>query len=287
MVEREPAGAGRVRPPLTDTPRSAYRALEARTTLLATGALVGLGALAWGWTVASRGDTGGMGGMGGMGEMSTGLAPRGSMEMPFDMGLGVYLGMWTTMMVAMMLPTVAPIVLLHRLVARRRGEGPGTSAALVAGYLAVWVVVGLVPFALLSAVRDVPRDGGWLVPFGGAVLVLAGVYQLTPLKDACQRACRTPLSFVMTHDFGTGPLRAARLGVLHGAYCVGCCWALMAVLVVVGLTNLAWMAIIALVFLAEKHWRHAVALSRVAGTTLVALGAVVVVRPEVLGSIAG
>ena len=280
MAQREPAGAGPSgRSVLTDTPRSAYRVLEARTTIAATGVLVGLGALAWVWTVASNR---------GMGDMTVGLAPGGGMmAMSFDMSLGFFLGMWTAMMVAMMLPTVGPIVLLHRMVTRRRGEGPAASAGLVVGYLAVWVLVGVVPYAFLSAVRDVPRDDGWLVPFGGAVLVVAGAYQFTAWKDACQRACRTPLSFVMTHDFGRGLLQAARVGVTHGLYCVGCCWALMAVLVVVGLTNLAWMAGIALIFLAEKHWRHAVALSRVAGTVLIALGVAILVDPSALGSIAG
>ena len=262
-----------------DTPRSAYRVLETRTTIAATGALLGLGALAWAWTVMGNRT---------MGDMSVGLAPGGSMmAMAFDMSLGVFLGMWTAMMGAMMLPTIGPIVLLHRMITRRRGEGPLASVGLVAGYLAVWIAVGVVPYVLLSAVRDVPRDDGWLAPFGGAVLVVAGLYQFTAWKDACQRACRTPLSFVMTHDFGTGPLRAARVGASHGLYCVGCCWALMAVLVVVGLTNLAWMAGIALIFLAEKHWRHAVALSRVAGAALVALGVAVLVDPSLLESVAG
>lgn len=279
MVQREPAGTGRSRGPvLTDTPRSAYQVLEARTTLAATGALGLLGALAWAWTAASSAD---------MDDMAVGLAPSGTMMMSFDMSLGLFMGMWTAMMAAMMLPTVAPIVLLHRMVTRRRGEGPLASVGFVGGYLAVWVVVGLVPFTLLSAVRDVPRDDGWLVPFGGAVLVVAGAYQFTAWKDSCQRACQTPLSFVMTHDFGTGSLRAARVGAAHGLYCVGCCWALMAVLVVVGLANLGWMAVIALVFLAEKHWIHARALSRVVGSLLVVLGLAVVVTPSLLGRLAG
>ncbi|GAA3683983.1 DUF2182 domain-containing protein [Nocardioides ginsengisoli] len=280
MSHRESVGAGRSgRSALTDTPTAAYRVLETRATLAATGTLVLLGALAWVWTaLANRG----------MDDMSVGLAPGGAMmAMSFDMSIGVFLGMWTAMMVAMMLPTVGPIVLLHRMVTRRRGEGPLASVGLVAGYLAVWVAAGVVPYAFLAAVRDVPRDDGWLVPFGGAVLIVAGGYQFTAWKDACQRACRTPLSFVMTHDFGTGPLQAARVGVTHGLYCVGCCWALMAVLVVVGLTNLAWMAGIALIFLAEKHWRHAVALSRVAGTALIALGVAILIEPSLLGSIAG
>jgi predicted metal-binding membrane protein len=121
---------------------------------------------------------------------------------------------------------------------------------------------------------------------GGAVLFMAGAYQFTRWKTACLKACRTPLTFVMTHDFGSGARGALRAGISHGAYCLGCCWALMAVLFVVGLMNLAWMAAIAVVFLAEKNWRHGVGLTKFMGVGVLALGVAVAIHPALLGSVA-
>jgi predicted metal-binding membrane protein len=117
------------------------------------------------------------------------------------------------------------------------------------------------------------------------VLVVAGAYQFTRWKEKCQRGCRSPLSFLMTHDFGTGLYPAMRTGVTHGLYCLGCCWALMAVLFVVGLMNLAWMAVISVVFLAEKTWEHGVGLSKVVGVAVLVLGVVVLADHSALNSI--
>jgi predicted metal-binding membrane protein len=197
----------------------------------------------------------------------------------------VFLAMWTTMMVAMMFPTVAPIVLLHRLVVRRRGQGLLPTVAFGGGYLLVWAATGVVPLAALVAFRHVAHDTMWVARAGGAVLVLAGAYQFTRWKEACLRACRTPLTFLATHDFGSGLRGAVRAGVSHGLYCLGCCWALMAVLFVVGLMNLAWMAVIAVVFLAEKNWRYGVGLTKVVGVAVVAFGVAVAVHPTILGSV--
>jgi predicted metal-binding membrane protein len=128
---------------------------------------------------------------------------------------------------------------------------------------------------------------GWLPRLAGAVVLLAGAYQLTPLKNACLRACRSPLGFVMSHDFGGGAPAAARAGMSHGLYCLGCCWSLMAVLAVLGLMNLAWMAVFAVVFFLEKNWRQGVMLSRIVGIACVVLGAGVLIRPDVLGLVGG
>jgi predicted metal-binding membrane protein len=122
----------------------------------------------------------------------------------------------------------------------------------------------------------------WLVPLSGAVLVAAGAYQFTPIKNVCLRACRNPLSFVLQHDFRRRSRGAFIAGITHGAFCLGCCWALMAILVVVGLMNLVWMAALTTLFLAEKTWRHGVTLSRLAGVAIAGLGLVVLVRPGVL-----
>jgi predicted metal-binding membrane protein len=206
--------------------------------------------------------------------------------MPFDMTGPVFMAMWTTMMIAMMFPAVAPIVLMHRLVTRRRGEGLAPTFAFGASYLVVWSLVGLVPLAVLIGFRQVTHDSAWLDRAGGLVLLLAGLYQFSRWKTTCLRACRTPLSFLLTHDFGGGLAGAFRVGLSHGLYCLGCCWALMAVLFTVGLMNLAWMAAIALVFLAEKNWRHGVGLTRLIGIATALFAIAVLIHPSFLATVA-
>ena len=254
--------------------------LERKVTIGTIVALVGLAIGAWALTVQQAL---------GMADMVTGLAQVGS-RMPNPMTAPVFLLMWLVMMVAMMFPTIAPMVLAHRLVVQHRGEGALLSVAFVVGYLVVWTAIGLVPLAVFVAFRDVSEDQpvtAWLPRISGLVLIGAGLYQFTPWKRACLRACRTPLSFIMTHDFGSGAPGAVKAGVSHGAYCLGCCWALMAVLVVVGLMNLVWMAALALVFLAEKNWRQGVLVNRVVGTAVALLGCAVLLSPDLLGIVSG
>ena len=260
--------------PAADTPRSAYRALERRATVATVVVLLALAGVAWWSTLRNARD---------MASMVQGFAQVGT-AMPFEMGALVFLAMWTTMMVAMMFPTVAPIVLLHRLVMRRRGHGLAPSVAFGSGYLAAWAAVGVVPFAALVGFRQVAEGSPWIGRAGGAVLVLAGAYQFTRWKDTCVRACRSPLTFLATHDFGRGAAGAFLAGGSHGLYCIGCCWALMAVLFVVGLMNLAWMAAIAVIFLAEKNWRHGVGLTKVVGTAVIGFGVAVLIHPALLPS---
>lgn len=259
-----------------DTPRLAYSALERRATLTTAGALLVLAGGTW-WLTARRSAD--------MTDMVLGLAQVGG-AMPFDMVAPVFLAMWVTMMVAMMFPTIAPIVLLHNLVMRRHGVGPVASVSFVSGYLLVWAAAGLVPLAVLQAFRSGTSEAGWVPRLCGAILLAAGAYQFTSWKQACLRACRTPLTFLSTHDFGRGLGGTLRAGASHGAYCLGCCWALMAVLFTVGLMNLTWMAVLAVVFLAEKNWRHGVRLTRVVGTGVAVLGVVVLVHPDALGWVA-
>jgi predicted metal-binding membrane protein len=193
------------------------------------------------------------------------------------------------MMAAMMLPAIGPVALAQRMVVRARGEGALTSVAFVASYLGVWLLIGLVPLLAFLGFRDLPMEAQsspWLRITGSAVLVVAGVYQLTPLKSTCLRACRSPLSFVKKHN-GSSAGGALRAGASYGAYCVGSCWALMVILLVVGLMNLIWMAAIALIFLAEKNWRHGALLTRVAGAGVAALGVAVAAVPPLLSAISG
>jgi predicted metal-binding membrane protein len=206
-----------------------------------------------------------------------------------DLSAPLFMAMWLTMMVAMMFPSVAPIVLAHRMVVLKRGQGNIPSIVFVAGYLSVWTVIGLVPLAgLLVFERLVlPLNSRWLEVAAGGALVLAGLYQFTPWKSFCIKGCRTPLGFILSHDFGAGARAAFRAGTSHGLYCLGCCWALMAVLVIVGLMNLAWMAVISVVFLVEKNWRHGVGVSKFAGLAVLTLGVAVAVFPHLLGWLSG
>jgi predicted metal-binding membrane protein len=197
-------------------------------------------------------------------------------------GAAAFLAVWAVMMAAMMLPAAAPMVLLFGTVhAKRRGRPAfAPTWVFVAGYLLVWAAVGLAAYVLVRLGSDLASRLGaadrerWAPLALGATLLAAGLYQLTPLKRVCLAHCRTPLGFVMTH-WRDGYGGALRMGVVHGAYCLGCCWALFAVLVATGVMSLAWMVLLTLVVFAEKVLplgRHA---SRAVGAAFLILGAVV------------
>jgi predicted metal-binding membrane protein len=219
-------------------------------------------------------------------QQAASMSGMGGMAM---VGAGLFLVVWVVMMVAMMFPATAPMVLTHARVVRSRGEGSLPTVVFVLGYLVVWSAAGLVPLAIIQlAGSSVAAPlAGWLPRLGGAVILGAGVYQLTPLKNVCLSHCRSPLGFILTHDFGGGSPAAARAGMSHGLYCLGCCWALMAVLAVLGLMNLAWMAVFAVVFFLEKNWSRGVMLSRTVGLACVALGLAIIVQPGVLHLVGG
>jgi predicted metal-binding membrane protein len=182
-------------------------------------------------------------------------------EMP--MGAGLWLGAWTVMMAAMMLPSASPLVLLYS-----RRSDTLASTLLMAGYLLTWAFVGLAAYAVAMRLPD-PGDGAV-----AAVLIAAGVYQFTPLKSACLRRCRSPVDFLVTH-WRAGRLGALRIGLEHAAYCVGCCWALMAVLVVAGAMGLVWVVAIAAAVAAEKLLPGGRRLGRVGGIALLVAGIVI------------
>jgi predicted metal-binding membrane protein len=196
---------------------------------------------------------------------------RGMAGMTGTMGLGllVFVPVWTLMMAAMMLPSVTPVATLYA----RTFQGNRTAriAGLVAGYLAVWAAAGLPAFGLAWL-------AGWLTgrhPGGAqaaavAVFALCGAYQLSPLKDRCLAHCRSPLGLLMHYGSYRGRLRDLRVGVHHGGYCLGCCWALMLVLVAVGVMNVAAMVGLAALVLTEKTWRWGPLAGRLAGA--IALG---------------
>ena len=263
-----------------ETPRDTLSLFSARVNALTIGTLVALAGLAW-WSTVRQASS--------MSDMVSGLGQVG-VRMPNDMTIPVFLGMWVAMMVAMMFPTIAPFVLAHRMVVKKRGGGEVPTIAFVGGYLVVWSLIGVAPLLAFLAFRDLSADAAdsrWLPTLAGAILVVAGTYQFTKWKALCLKHCRSPMGFLMTHDFGGGATSAFKAGMNHGAYCLGCCWALMAVLVVVGLMNLVWMAGIAIVFLAEKNWKHGVRLTRLVGACLIALGLAVIIAPGILPDIAG
>jgi len=201
-----------------------------------------------------------------------------------DLGtLGWFVGVWVTMTAAMMLPSAAPMVLVYTKVAAGSSRRPRAStAAFLTGYLLAWVGYGLVAYGLFRLIRSLdPAFLGWnrqgpLV--AGAAIAIAGVYQLTPLKRICLRHCRSPFHYVL-HRWHAGLLGAVRMGLEHGAYCVGCCWGLMLVLFAVGVMSLVWMAVVAAIIFAEKVLPFGERLSKVFALALIVLGVWVAAAP--------
>ena len=183
--------------------------------------------------------------------------------------------MWVVMMAAMMLPTAMPMVSVFGTLNRRRGEA-GRTAAFVAGYLALWTAFA----AAATAAQWTLQTKGFLSPMivsmspvlSAALLVIAGLFQFTPLKHACLRACRAPLGFLLT-DWRDGLWGAVRMGVRHGLYCLGCCWALMALLFVGGAMNLLWIVALTLVVATEKIAPKGEILARALGALMIGAGA--------------
>jgi predicted metal-binding membrane protein len=194
--------------------------------------------------------------------------------------LGWFLGLWIVMMAAMMLPSAIPTVALYGSLAKDRAQL--AAALFVAGYLAVWAAAGLVAFALAEAGGRVAggilawdRAGRWAA---GATLLVAAAYQLTPLKDACLARCRSPLGFLLG-SWRPGVVGGFRLGLTSGAWCAGCCWALMASLFALGMMSIAWTAFVAGLVALEKvlPWRRVA--TGATTTLLAALGVLLLVSP--------
>jgi predicted metal-binding membrane protein len=219
---------------------AAFAAVRTRLGLVVL--LFGLAGLAW-WSTADR--------MAGM-DMGPGT----------DLGtLGWFLGVWIVMMAAMMFPSVAPTVALYSQLTRERGLS--RPLLFSGGYLLVWGAVGLVGYGLFRLGDNLlggdlgwDAAGQWLV---GGILIVAAAYELTPLKEVCLAKCRSPLGFLIG-AWREGPAGALEMGARHAAWCVGCCWALMAALFALGVMSLAWTAFIAAIIALEKTlpWGRAV-----------------------------
>ncbi|MEA3081595.1 MAG: hypothetical protein QOD54_1263 [Sphingomonadales bacterium] len=190
----------------------------------------------------------------------------------------VVAAMWGAMMVAMMSPSAAPTILLYGRVHRNAaGASPPPTAAFLAGYLACWIGFALVAAALQLALERAALASPASMALHGrhaaaALLIAAGLYQLSPFKDACLGRCRSPADF-LARNYRPGASGALRLGLLHGAYCVGCCWMLMALLFVGGVMNLIWIAALTLLVAAEKLLPGGNWLARIAGMAMAGWGA--------------
>jgi predicted metal-binding membrane protein len=240
----------------------AFAAVRARLALVAF--LFALAGIGWWWTIGEmrRMDDGPWTGLG---------------------TLGWFVGVWVVMMAAMMFPSVAPTVALYSRMTRARS--PISPLLFTGGYLATWSAAGVATFAVAAAGERVAGDvlawdrvGRWTA---GAVLVVAAVYELTPLKDVCLGKCRSPLGFLLG-AWRDGPGGAFRMGAAQGAWCVGCCWALMASLFALGVMSITWMAFVAGLIAVEKvvPWRR-VATWGTAGA-LLALGVLMFAVPDAI-----
>ncbi len=221
--------------------------------------------------------------------------PPNSMAMDDSMGLDLTMGgswpifasTWMAMMVAMMFPAAAPMVLMY---GRMRRNDPLSLTLFMGTYLALWFSFGAVAYLLSAGVESAAARSDWVAMnwgrAGGGLVMLAGIYQVTPLKEICLRHCRTPLAFVMGH-WRDGRTGAISMGLHHGLYCMGCCWVLFLILIPLGMMNVAAMAAVALLVFIEKvaPWGRATGLA--VGVILVIAGAAVAVSPDLLPTVSG
>ncbi len=216
-----------------------------------------------------------------------------AMDMPaigptMGMAAPLFLTIWVVMMVAMMFPTAAPMILtFHQVQAgkRQRGETFVATWVFVATYLLIWTGFGIAAYLGATAAQGLAESFQWprdtIARIGGGILILAGIYQLSPLKNLCLSKCRTPLTFIMT-SWRDGVGGAVQMGLKHGAYCLGCCWLLFVILFPLGIMNVAAMAVITLLIFAEKTLPTGRRIGQIAALALALYGAVVIIAPATL-----
>ena len=199
-----------------------------------------------------------------------------------ELSVLLFVSGWALMTVAMMLPTSVPVLTTFHTIAGRRGDRPLLVALVIVGYLFIWLLFGLFVYLGYVVLQWLASSSAWLMAHSWVVapvlLLLAGLFQFTPLKYRCLDKCRSPLSFVIGHWQGRHDRwQAFRLGVDHGVFCVGCCWALMLLMFFFGVGSLIWMMILALVMGIEKNARWGRRLSTPLGILLLVSGVVYVV----------
>lgn len=245
-----------------------------RDRLIVVVSLVGVTALAWAYLAVLATAMASMENPGGWGAFM-GLMPMGRWGL---LEYALAFAMWALMMVGVMIPSAAPMIVLCARVARRvqvKDQPLAATSTFAAGYLLAWSAFSLVAAIIQGVLVDLALVTNAMTSasavLSGAVLIAAGLYQWTPMKHACLAHCRSPIHFLSQH-WRPGRWGALRMGIEHGAYCVGCCWVLMAVLFAVGIMNLAWVAAIAAFVLIEKAAPFESWTRRVAGALLVVLG---------------
>lgn len=217
----------------------------------------------------------------------TGARPMGDSMRPWPAEAGLFLLTWLVMMAAMMLPSIVPFTVGVARLMRLRGAGSGGTVTMTIAYVLVWAGTGILAYPALRGLQMAsagPTDVA--VRVGAVVLIAAGIYQFTPLKRVCLRRCRSPLFLVMQHGQRAtrSRLGALQAGIRHGAYCLGCCWALIAVLLAAGAMSLAWMGAIAAIVALEKVSKRGETVSSALGGFLVAVGVFLLITPSVLAS---
>jgi predicted metal-binding membrane protein len=209
---------------------------------------------------------------------------------PVWAALGLFLLAWQVHVAAMMLPSSLPLITLFGRAAASQPNPRRVRAAFLGGYAAVWVAFGAAAFIGDMGLHRIVDGWPWLAAHpwlvGGGVLVLAGAFQFSALKDRCLEECRSPATFLVRH-YGRGVEAAFRLGHRHGMFCLGCCWALMLLMFAVGIANLAWMAPLALLMVVEKTSPNGTRAVRPAGFALLALGLLVIAHPVWLPPVLG
>jgi predicted metal-binding membrane protein len=209
------------------------------------------------------------------------LVARDMGSMPGTMGLGVgsFIAVWALMMAAMMLPSVTPFASLY---VRAFGDDRRWRlAGLVSGYLIVWIAAAVPAYGLawLAGRLTGPHPAA-ATTLAAVIFAACGIYQLTPLKDRCLAHCRSPLGYVLKLGAYRGRSRDLRVGLYHGAFCLGCCWALMALLIAFGLMNVIAMVVLAGAVLVEKTWAWGPRFSRVLGVAALGLAIAVIFVPD-------
>lgn len=241
----------------------------ARNDLVLTGLLLALAGAGWWWSVQ-------------MAQSMSAPMTSGAGAMPMSMSLGAFVVGWVAMMAAMMFPAVLPVVRLYARAARAGTVAP--APVFVTGYLLVWGAVGVPAWWAWQALAEPIAAGAPAAArAAGAALVVAGTYQLSPAKTSCLRHCRSPMGFFLhLHGDLRSPRVALRAGSAHGALCLGCCWALMAVLVAVGTMHLGWMlALTALIFV-EKVVPRGDLVGRAVALGLIPLGVALLAQPALI-----
>lgn len=249
---------------------SALRPRIAPDRLLILASLLSLASAAWGvliWQSAAMDD-----------------------DMSLTMGLSapLFIALWVVMMVAIMYPTAAPMIMAFARIhqdRRSRGDAFVPTWVFAGSYLMLWSATGVFAYVLAVAGDELANESGWVMDnaarLGGALLVAGGLYQLTPIKNVCLNKCRTPMSFLL-NSWREGTGGAFRMGLEHGAYCLGCCWLLFLILFPLGMMNIAVLALIALLIFAEKVAPLGRKVATAAAIGLVVYGAFVVFTPSAL-----